>query len=127
VEPADDDLDDESVPGGYLASALYTVMWYAVPMVLWVVWSLTLNSEAAANCVQDSGVPCASDRTEALATLLSTLPQVGITLLLSLLVAVVLRWVSESWRAATVGFAAAVVGGGAATVAISVITGQPIG
>jgi hypothetical protein len=49
------------------------------------------------------------------------------TLAFSLLIALVLRWVSSSWRAATVGFAAAVVGGGLATVGVSVITGQPIG
>ncbi|HEU4424343.1 MAG TPA: hypothetical protein VFR67_17590 [Pilimelia sp.] len=125
--PAEDERDDETVPGGYLASALYTVMWYAVPIVAWVVWSLTLNGEAAANCVEDTGIPCASERTEALSTLIDTLPRVGGTLLLSLVVAMVLRWVSESWRAATVGFAAAVVGGGAATVILSVVTGQSIG
>jgi hypothetical protein len=102
-------------------------MWYAVPMVLWVLWSLTLNSEASANCVDDAGVPCESERTEALTTLLDNMPRMGATLVLSILVAVILRWVSSSWRAATVGFAAAVVGGGMATVAISVITGQPIG
>jgi hypothetical protein len=123
----DDERDDEPEPGGYLASAAYTAMWYAVPMVLWVLWSLTLNSEASANCVDDAGVPCASERAEAITTLIDSLPQVGATMLFSVLVAMVLRWVSGSWRAGTVGFAAAVVGGGLATVAISVITGQPIG
>ncbi|HEU5108570.1 MAG TPA: hypothetical protein VFT95_08445, partial [Micromonosporaceae bacterium] len=123
----DDEVDEEPIPGGYLASALYTVMWFAVPMVLWVLWSLTLSGQASANCVDDAGAPCASERVEALTTLTDNLPRMLGTLAFSLVIAMVLRWVSSSWKAATVGFAAAVVGGGLATVGISVITGQPIG
>jgi hypothetical protein len=123
----DEELDDEPAPGGYLASMVYTVMWFAVPMVLWVLWSLTLSGEASATCVDDAGVPCASERTEALTTLTDNLPRMVGTMLFSILIAAVLRRVSSNWKAATVGFAAAVVGGGLATVGISVITGQPIG
>jgi hypothetical protein len=123
----DDEFDDEPESGGYLAAMVYTAMWYAVPMVLWILWSLTLNSEASATCIDSSGAPCESERTEALGNLVDNMPRMGATLLLSIVVAVVLRYVSSSWKAATVGFAAAVVGGGLATVAISVITGQPIG
>jgi hypothetical protein len=123
----DEEFDDEPVPGGYVAAMLYTVLWFAVPMVLWVLWSLTLSGEASANCVDDTGVPCASERTEALTTLTDNLPRMLGTMVFSILIAAVLRWVSSSWKAATVGFAAAVVGGGLATVGISAITGQPIG
>ena len=126
-EDDEEEFDEAPEPGGYRASMAYTVMWYAVPMVLWVLWSLTLNSEASATCVDDAGVPCSSERTEALGTLFDNLPRMGGTLLLSILFAVVLRRISSSWKSATVGFAAAVVGGGLATVGISVITGQPIG
>jgi hypothetical protein len=45
---------------------------------------------------------------------------------LSMLVAVGLRWASGSWKAASVGLAAAVMGGGLATVLTSAITGQSL-
>lgn len=127
IDDEDDELADEPVPGGYLASAAYTGMWFAVPMVLWVLWSLTLNNEASANCIDDAGLPCASERTEALSTLTDNLPQMIGTMLIAVVIALALRFVNSSWKASTVGFAAAVVGGGLTTVGMSIITGQPLG
>ncbi|GAA2511838.1 hypothetical protein [Pilimelia columellifera] len=111
--------------GNYGAAVAYTVMWFAVPVIAWVLWSLTLGPEAQASCV--NGARCASQQAAALATLAASLPKMLGVLVLSAGVAVVLRKVSSSWKSRTVGFAAAVVGGGLATVAVSVITGQPLG
>jgi hypothetical protein len=65
-------------------------------------------------------------RVHAFETLVSGAPQFGLSLLLSLPVAVGLRWVSGTWKAASVGLAAAVMGGGLATVLLSAITDQSL-
>jgi hypothetical protein len=61
-----------------------------------------------------------------LSTLANAAPQFGLSLVLSMLVAVGLRWASGSWKAASVGLAAAVVGGGLATVLTSAVTGNSL-
>jgi hypothetical protein len=43
-----------------------------------------------------------------------------------MVVAVGLRWVSGSWKSASVGLAAAVMGGGLATVLTSAVTGNSL-
>ena len=65
-------------------------------------------------------------QTQALDTLAKAAPQFGVSLVLSILVAVGLRFVSHSWKAISVGLAAAVVGGGLATVLSSAITGNSL-
>ncbi|HWG99389.1 MAG TPA: hypothetical protein VNV66_08710, partial [Pilimelia sp.] len=121
------DEEAESDPGGYLAATLYTVMWYAVPMVLWVLYGVTLNREAAAASCTDELLPCEPPRSGVLDHVWEKLPVLGATLAVSVLVALLLRRLSGTWKATTVGFAAAAVGGGLATVGFSVITGQPLG
>jgi len=106
-----DDEEDEQVSGGPLAAVGYTVIWYGVPIVLFVFYMLVVNSGA---------------QTHALDTLAKAAPQFGISLVLSVVVAVGLRWVSSSWKAVSVGLAAAVVGGGLATVISSAITGNSL-
>jgi len=124
VEPAEPASESHS-SAGYLAAVAYTALWFAVPVVGFALWSLTLNQEASANCV--TGVPCSSERKAALLSLAAHLPNMIGILLLSAGIAVVLRRISGTWKASTVGFAAAVVGGGLATVAVSAITGQALG
>jgi hypothetical protein len=53
--------------------------------------------------------------------LFNAMPRVAIAVGLSIVVAMVLRWVTTGWRAISVGFAGAVVGAGVATVVFSVI------
>ena len=106
-----DDEEDDQASGGPLAAVGYTVIWYGVPVVLFVFYMLVVNS----------GV-----QTHALDTLAKAAPQFGISLVLSVIVAVGLRRASSSWKAVSVGLAAAVVGGGLATVLSSAITGNSL-
>ncbi|PRY27226.1 hypothetical protein [Pseudosporangium ferrugineum] len=108
LEP-DEELEEDT--GGPLAAVGYTVVWYGVPVVLFVLYMLVLNGTQQAH---------------ALSTLAGAAPQFGLSLVLSMLVAVGLRWASGSWKAASVGLAAAVMGGGLATVLTSAITGQSL-
>jgi hypothetical protein len=108
LEP-DEELEEDT--GGPLAAVGYTVVWYGVPVVLFVLYMLVLNGTQQAH---------------ALDTLAGAAPQFGLSLVLSMLVAVGLRWASGSWKAASVGLAAAVMGGGLATVLTSAITGQSL-
>ncbi|MCW6009708.1 hypothetical protein K1W54_34985 [Micromonospora sp. CPCC 205371] len=113
VEVADDDdlLDD--APRGTTASAiLATLAWYAVPLVIFVVYTFTIGS---------------ADRTQAFNSLVGATGRFGAALALSVVVAVFIRWLSATWRSVSVGLAAAVVGGGLSTVVLSVISGQPLG
>ncbi|GAA2495077.1 hypothetical protein Ahu01nite_032290 [Winogradskya humida] len=107
LEP-DDEIEEDT--GGPLKAVGYTVGWYGVPVVLFVLYMLLLSGQ----------------QTHALDTIAKAAPQFGLSLVLSMLVAVGLRWASGSWKAASVGLAAAVMGGGLATVLTSAITGQSL-
>ena len=65
-------------------------------------------------------------RSHALDTLAGAAPEFAVSLALSMLVAVGLRRATSAWKAASVGLAAAVVGGGLATVLSSAITGNSL-
>ncbi|WP_431917418.1 hypothetical protein [Micromonospora wenchangensis] len=123
----EDDLLDPD-PGGPLRPLVYTAACYLVPAVLVFLWLLTLDGQPPAGCVTDiSGGGCEPPRAHALGSLVAGGPRFGLSLLSSLVVAVLLRRVGTTWRPATVALAAAVVGGGLSTVMISAVTGQPIG
>jgi hypothetical protein len=109
LDEADEDL--EEVTGGPLAAVGYTALWYGVPVVLFVLYMLVLDN---------------TQQSHALDTLAKAAPQFALSLGLSMAVAVGLRWASGSWKAASVGLAAAVVGGGLATVLMSAITGESL-
>jgi hypothetical protein len=106
-----DDAEDDQESGGPLAVVGYTVVWYGVPVVLFAFYMLVMNSGA---------------RSHALDTLGKAAPQFLVSLVLSVLVALGLRFASSSWKAISVGLAAAVVGGGLATVLTSAITGNSL-
>jgi hypothetical protein len=109
LEP-DEDEDEDT--GGPLAAVGYTVIWYGVPVVLFLLYYVIMLN--------------ATEQARALDTLAGAAPQFGLSLLLSMGVAVGLRWASGSWKAASVGLAAAVMGGGLATVLTSAITGNSL-
>ncbi|WP_250000539.1 hypothetical protein [Actinoplanes sp. M2I2] len=109
LDPDDEEDDQES--GSPLAAVGYTVVWYGVPVVLFVAYMLVVGSGSQGH---------------ALGTLAKAAPQFLISLVLSVVVALGLRFVSHSWKAISVGLAAAVVGGGLATVLTSAITGNSL-
>jgi hypothetical protein len=120
------DEDDEEEDGGEAATfpavALATVGWYVVPAIVYVIWALFLTRSATAStCVPTAGTTCATSQTAGLSKLFEILPQIGVALVISVIVALLLRLVTTAWRGMTVGFAAAVVGAGVATVLFSVI------
>jgi hypothetical protein len=106
-----DDEEDDQVSGGPLAAVGYTVIWYGVPVVLFVLYMLIVNQ---------------GSQTHALDTAAKAAPQFGISLVLSMMVAVGIRWATSSWKAISVGLAAAVVGGGLATVLSSALSGNSL-
>jgi hypothetical protein len=111
----DSDEDEEDAPG-FLHTALVTTAWYTIPLLLYTMYVLTLDGSAQAGDGQ-------SPRQNALNGLLGGMPRVGVALVTSLAVALLIRAISRGWRAATIGFASAVVGGGAATVIFAALTG----
>jgi hypothetical protein len=111
IDEIDDDLV-EAPPGGVLAAIAATLGWYALPLLLFGIYTLTQGTGAQA---------------QALISLSDGAARVGLALAISLPAAAALRWVSSNWRSISVGLAAAVLGGGLSTVLFSAISGQPIG
>jgi hypothetical protein len=107
----DDEEEEQEDTGTPLAAVGYTVVWYGVPVVLFVLGIFLVNSGQSGH---------------ALDTLADAAPGFGIALVLSMLVAYGLRTVTTAWKSASVGLAAAVVGGGLATVLSSAITGNSL-
>jgi hypothetical protein len=124
--PSAPDLETDTTSVGTVL--LYTIIWYALPVLAFAIWLLTLDNAAPAGCVSDpSGGGCDSDRAHAVASLLDGVPLFGLALGTSLVFAFVLRWLGRGWRAGSIGLAAAIVGGGLSAVLYSAISGQPIG
>jgi hypothetical protein len=123
VRPPDDDWDDPSTSssGGFITATLATLGWYAIPAALYALWTLLLDDKPRTDCLDAAGGPCPSPRTQALHALLSNLPRVAVAIILGVIVALLIRWLTTGWRAMTIGFAAAVVGAGTATVLFSVL------
>jgi hypothetical protein len=92
---------EPAVKRDYWVPLLWTIGWYAVPALVLVVRALARSGQGRAG---------------ALAELLANAPIWVVALAGGLILALVLRWASESWRAATIGFCAAVVSGGAITI-----------
>ncbi len=78
-----------------------TAAWYALPAVIYVVWVALGNAESAGEQLSKS------------------VPWLLTALALSIAVAGLLRWAMVGWRALTLSFAAAIIGGGVATIAHS--------
>lgn len=105
---------------GYPAAVVATVGWYALPVLLYLIWSLLLGGGADSGCVDAAGVRCLSPRAEALHDLGGALSPMAVAVALSSAFALFLRWIAGTWRALTVGFAAAVVGAGLTTILLSI-------
>ena len=106
-----DEEDEEEKSNSPLAAVGYTVVWYGAPVVLFVLGILLLNT---------------GQRAHALQTLANAAPEFGVALGLSIVIAFGLRFATTAWKSASVGLAAAVVGGGLATVLTAAITGNSL-
>jgi hypothetical protein len=122
--PEVDDEDDEQEGAyGYAGAGFASVAWFGLPLGAFLAWAVLLGGTARADCVDAGGRPCPAPREAAFSTFTAHLPQVGVAIVLSVIVALLIRLVSPFWRAATVGFAASVVGAGVTTVVFTVLNG----
>jgi hypothetical protein len=88
----------------YWSPLAWTLVWYGVPAIVLVLKALFATRRAE------------QSRSDAVGELISNSPLWALALLSGLILALVLRRASDTWRAATIGFCAAVVSGGAVTV-----------
>jgi hypothetical protein len=103
-EPTDsrrDDVYDEPAYGPVLG---FTAGWYGIPALLYLVWLITLDSDRQGTVARN---------------FLASLPWLFAAVVLSLVVAGLLRWAVVGWRTLTMSFAAAVIGAGVTTIAHS--------
>jgi hypothetical protein len=121
---AEEDEDDEDdVAYGYAGAGFASIAWFGLPIGAFLLWAVFLGGTARADCVDAAGRPCPTPRDAAFITFAAHLPQVGVAIVLSVIVALLIRLVSPFWRPATVGFAASVVGAGVTTVLFTVLNG----
>lgn len=95
--------DEPAVKRDYWGAMLWTMSWYAVPGLILILRALLPGERDRS-------------RTATVADLIANSPAWLVALACGLILALVLRWASASWRGATIGFCAAVVSGGAITV-----------
>jgi hypothetical protein len=120
----DIDQDDAApVEGGYRSAALATLAWYSVPAVLYLAYAFYLGGAVRPGCVSVNGGACLSPRAEALNAISNNIGLIAIAVVLSTVIAIMLRWATTGWRSLAIGFAAAVVGAGATTVLITTFSG----
>jgi hypothetical protein len=105
----------------YLATAGWTVAWYAVPFALYAAWTLTFDGQPGTACANPVNNTCPPARSAALLALLHSVPRLGVAILVSLVFAMLIRLGSAAWRPITAAFSAAVIGAGAATILYSVL------
>ncbi|MDR6324366.1 F0F1-type ATP synthase membrane subunit c/vacuolar-type H+-ATPase subunit K [Actinoplanes couchii] len=105
-----DDEEDEEDNGTPLAAVGYTAAWYGVPVVLFGLGALVAGSGQG----------------NALDSFTSAAPGFAIAMVVSMAFAYGLRSITTAWKSASVGLAAAVVGGGLATVLNSALSGNSL-
>ncbi len=114
-EPDEPD-DDRAVKRDYYLVVVWTLVWYAGPLLVLLLRALLASSSPDQACIASGLATCSSPRAEALGSLISNAPAWCFALGAGITLALLLRWASETWRAITIGFCAAVVSGGAITV-----------
>jgi hypothetical protein len=122
----DDEVDDEDEsprPVNYVAASVAALAWFVLPVLAYLGYAFMLDNQPPSGCAGAGGDDCLTPRAEALHNLFGNVPLVMITVSVSILIALVLRRFASGWRTITVGFAAAVVGAGAATVLFTVVSG----
>jgi hypothetical protein len=117
----EDDEEGDEIAYGYASAGLASVGWFGLPVGAFLLWAVLLGGTARADCVGAAGRPCPAPREAAFTTFSAHLPQIGVAIVLSVLVALLIRLVTPFWRPATVGFAGSVVGAGVTTVLFTVL------
>ncbi|MFI5913867.1 hypothetical protein [Dactylosporangium sp. NPDC051541] len=126
-EEEDDDEDEPDQHSLYIGSFISTACWYLIPFAAYVGWALTLSDDPRPGCTTAFGLPCPSQHDEALANIGHLVPQLAVSMALSIIVAMVLGKVTAGWRPFAIGFASAVLGAGLATVGFAVLATQDLG
>ncbi|WP_432982526.1 hypothetical protein [Dactylosporangium sp. CA-233914] len=122
-----DDEDDEDEPDQrsvYIGSFISTACWYLIPFAAYAGWSLTLPDDPRPGCTTAFGLPCPSAHDEALTNIGNLVPQIAVSMALSIVIAMLLGRVTTGWRPFAIGFASAVLGAGVATVGFAVLKTQ---
>ena len=117
-----DELDEPTSGRQFVAAELATIFWYLLPLAGYLGWAYFLSTTPVAGCITELGVACPSPRDVAVDRLLANFPELGLSLSLSLTFSLLLRWITTGWHALAVGFAASVVGAGAATVLFTALS-----
>ncbi|MGA3564791.1 hypothetical protein [Melissospora conviva] len=102
---------------GHHVTVGYTLTCYALLLLLPLGWALTRTGACTGACGPTRG--------EAVGVVLTAVPGLGLALAMSLPVALLLQRVATGWRPASVGVAAAVVGGAVAMLLVNAVTGDP--
>lgn len=108
-DPVASDLMGERVPAGTVSAALAPLVWFALAIAAYLVAVFVFNDGA--------------ERAEALDAGIRALPWLGVAATMSVGMALAFRWIGAGWKAAGLGFAAAVVSGTLTTVLNSLIFG----
>lgn len=113
----------EAPPDGpaWLPALWWTAGCFVVPALVYLAWAATRTGAVVPGCLDPAGEPCPSPRGRALGGLVGAAPGLAVALALALLVAAGLRRMAVSWRASTVGLAAAVIGAGITTLISSLV------
>lgn len=118
-----DRTDLEPVEGEklYFATVIWTLAWYVLPLGLVVGWVLVFDNDAGTACANPVHNICPPMRTTVLNGMMDGLPRLCAALVISLILALLIRLGSGAWRPVTAAFAAAIIGAGAATVLFTVM------
>jgi hypothetical protein len=99
----------------------WTAIWYALPAAAYAVWAYFQSPAPRTGCMSVTGGVCVSPRSEAFAAIGHNWLGILGAVLLSIGTAAVVRAMTNSWRAITVGLAATVIGSGLATFVVSLV------
>jgi hypothetical protein len=113
---------EEPPAASWTPALLWTAGLFLVPVLAYLGWVLTLSGVAPAGCLDAAGAACPAPRTAAVGQLINAVPALAGALILGLLVALGIRRIAGDWHGFTVGFSAAVIGAGVATLVAAVAT-----
>ncbi|GIH13179.1 hypothetical protein [Rugosimonospora africana] len=115
------DLDPVEGEKSYFATVVWTLAWYVVPLALIVGWVLVFDNDSGTACATPVHNVCPPMRTAVLNGMMDGLPRLCAALVISLVLALLIRLGSGAWRPVTAAFAAAIIGAGAATILFTVM------
>ena len=105
---------------GQCGTALLLRRLWAIPAAI-VGWVLVFDNDSGSACATPVHNVCPPMRTAVLNGMMDGLPRLCAALVISLVLALLIRLGSGAWRPVTAAFAAAIIGGGAATILFTVM------